>query len=215
MVDIFVGPDKQRFHVYKKLLCSRVPYFEKMFQEGGFIESVDDTATLPEDDPATFSLFLEWLYTARLAPLDISKSTQTSGPFVNRIKLYQFAHKLCLLNLADYTMTNMMSNYDHHNGCPSQFAVSLAYRITGPGSHLRSYMLHNLLFQAETGKLGTQELCRAFIGNEDLIIDYISIKDKWDDNPSVDVRSDPQKKSRCLWHYHEKDGECAFKDEIL
>jgi len=39
MVDIYVGPTERRFHIHKDLLCSRVPYFEKMFKEGGFIES--------------------------------------------------------------------------------------------------------------------------------------------------------------------------------
>jgi hypothetical protein len=41
MVDIFVGPGKKQFRMHKELLCSRVPYFKKMFREGGLIESVD------------------------------------------------------------------------------------------------------------------------------------------------------------------------------
>jgi len=37
MVDLYIGPEKRHFRAHKKLLCSKVPYFEKMFK-GQFLE---------------------------------------------------------------------------------------------------------------------------------------------------------------------------------
>jgi len=159
MIDIFNSPGKEQFRIHKELLCSRVPYFEKMFRDGGFIESVDQTASFPEDDPAIFSLFLEWLYTKNLAPINVANSTETSGPLVDLMRLYQFADKLCLLELADYAITILVSNYDHHHLPPSQFAMKLAYEITGAGSGLRAFMVNFLFFRVEQNKWGTKELC--------------------------------------------------------
>lgn len=79
MVDIFVGPQKQHFHVHKNPLCTRVPYFEKVFKEGGFLESVDQVATLPEDDPVAFSLLLEWVYNDMDTSIFQAKSKLLTG----------------------------------------------------------------------------------------------------------------------------------------
>ncbi|KAH6682678.1 hypothetical protein B0J14DRAFT_646909 [Halenospora varia] len=40
MVDILVGPTEQPFRVHKKLICSKVPYFDKMFNNG-FVETTN------------------------------------------------------------------------------------------------------------------------------------------------------------------------------
>ncbi|TVY30925.1 hypothetical protein LHYA1_G000752 [Lachnellula hyalina] len=40
MVDILVGPEQKAFRVHKHLLCTKVPYFHKMFN-GGFKEASD------------------------------------------------------------------------------------------------------------------------------------------------------------------------------
>jgi hypothetical protein len=50
MVDIYVGPSK---------ICFRIPYFDKMFN-GSFKEASNNTAFLPEDDPASFDLLADW-----------------------------------------------------------------------------------------------------------------------------------------------------------
>ena len=73
MVDIYVGPSKQYFPIYKHLLGTKVPYFRKMF-ESTFKESVEQAATLPEDDPNAFVLFVQWLYRDNLT-FSISEST--------------------------------------------------------------------------------------------------------------------------------------------
>jgi hypothetical protein len=66
MVDIYVGAERRKWTIHKKLICTRVPYFEKAFQ-GSFQEATDQSICLTEEDPAGFEVFLSWLYTGSLA----------------------------------------------------------------------------------------------------------------------------------------------------
>ena len=59
MVDIYVGPSKKRFQLYKAKLCTRIPYFDKMFN-GNFKEASVNVAYL-DDDPASFDLLADWV----------------------------------------------------------------------------------------------------------------------------------------------------------
>jgi len=58
MVDIYVGPKKKLFRLYKAKICSRIPYLSAMFN-GEFKEASDNVAYLEEDDPASFDLLAE------------------------------------------------------------------------------------------------------------------------------------------------------------
>jgi hypothetical protein len=126
---LFVGPEATLFRVHKKILCDKVPYFDKMFN-GGFLEATEMKAILPEDDPVVYGLLLEWVYSGCYAKLDIKDHTSSSGPFIERIKLYAFAEKICLVPLMDYTMTTLISNYHHHMKALSDVAMLLAYKLT-------------------------------------------------------------------------------------
>lgn len=59
MVDVHVGEDKKsgHFKIHKTILCQKVPYFEKTF-DGGFLEGTTNSATLPDDDPEAFNIFV-------------------------------------------------------------------------------------------------------------------------------------------------------------
>jgi len=50
IVELYVGPQNKLFRVYKKLLCDRVPYFNRMFN-GNFQEATEGKATFPDDSP--------------------------------------------------------------------------------------------------------------------------------------------------------------------
>ena len=43
MVGLYVGPNKEHYHVHKKILCNEIPYFEKMFK-GNFKEATSQSA---------------------------------------------------------------------------------------------------------------------------------------------------------------------------
>lgn len=65
MVTLKVGKNKKAFAVHKKLLCEKIPYFEKMFQ-GLWIEASGNIATFPEDEVECFDVLIGWLYSGAL-----------------------------------------------------------------------------------------------------------------------------------------------------
>ena len=60
-VDIFVGPKRKTFRVHEALLCDRSDYFKATFQ-GSFTEASIKELYLPDDNDASFQLFVNWLY---------------------------------------------------------------------------------------------------------------------------------------------------------
>jgi hypothetical protein len=158
-------------------------------------------------------MFLEWLYSKRLAPIN-RPNTGTSARSLDLIRLYQFADKLCLLELVDYTMTIIASNYDHLGSYPSQAAMNLAYQITGVGSGLRSFMLHFLIFIGERDHWDTWD-CETNISDNDILVDYLKLKTELISDPSSFLLTDPRKEDRCTWHRHAEGEACEFKEDIL
>jgi hypothetical protein len=128
MVEILVGPSEHPFRVHKGLLFANVPYFDKMFN-GGFKETEDQAAKLPEDDPVAFDLFLEWIYRGFFQEFGFDKSdmTTTRGHWIDRIKLYSFAQKISLSDLTDYSITTILSNYKKHARLPLPKEMELTY----------------------------------------------------------------------------------------
>ncbi|KAF4624291.1 hypothetical protein G7Y89_g13882 [Cudoniella acicularis] len=222
MVDVFIGPNKRQFRIHKALLCNRVDYFKKMFSSG-FIESEEGHATLPDEDPAIFSLFVEWLYgNGRLSPVDISKSTTSSGPVIDRIKLYGFAERICLIELADYLMTNLISNLRHYERSPSKEGMKLAYVETRQGSPLRKYMANSLYFimkfDGEDTPWSSRALCDTLraSGADDLLFDLIQVTRKHEvDSKALKYSADPRIGSKCRWHAHADGAPCLLQGEIL
>lgn len=116
--------------------------------------------------------------------------------------------KLYERKLISTIMTKLISSYLYHNKHSSIFTVKLAYRIAGPGSHLHNqYKVHDPDMIL---------ICKAFVGCDDLIGDFIGLLEKYkalNTNPS-----DPLKNLVCKWHYHrnmENQGDCPFKAKDL
>src|SRR5450756_2353201 len=113
---------------------------------GGYKEMIEQTVRLPEDDADAFSLFMEWLYLGHLSPVKLDHHTTTSGPIYNRIKLYCFAEKHCLVDLMDYTMSSLMSNYTKHTRLPTIEVMQYVYENTVVGSKLRAFIARSLRY---------------------------------------------------------------------
>ncbi|TGO26999.1 hypothetical protein BPAE_0049g00260 [Botrytis paeoniae] len=99
MVHIHVGKDEgsDHFKLHKLVICGKVPYFEKMFNEN-FIEGATNSATLPEDDPDACNTIAFWIYSDKLLPL--KHRTNDNGKWCIG-ELYLLADKFCLPDLMD------------------------------------------------------------------------------------------------------------------
>ena len=96
----------------------------------GFKETYDQAAKLPDIDPETFELFLEWAYRGSFRPIDMIKSSPTEGPIVDRIKLYGWAERMCMPDLMDYIVTSMMAAFRKYNDGLSYTGSRMIYQAT-------------------------------------------------------------------------------------
>jgi hypothetical protein len=183
--------------------------------KSGFSETTTSTAYLPEDDPDVFSLFLEWVYGHRLTPVTAAAMAlpNNSHFFMDRVKLYVFAEKICLDELCDYTMSNLMSLLQQYERSPTIQQMREAYEGTAVGSPIRRFMCLSLLFHAknedEDSHWTSKLLSEALVGVPDLCFDFMGL-----------VReggrlADPKKMGKCGFHKHAEGEECQYKGIML
>jgi len=141
MVDIFVGfgVANTPFSVYQKFLSDKVPRSKKVFR-GGFKEGVEQSAELPEDDPAVFSLIMVCLYKDQISPLDTNKNDAEGGLCLGHFKLYIFSEDICNEILQDYTLTFWMPNFAEHKKHPIMERTYKVYESLAPASPLRKFL---------------------------------------------------------------------------
>lgn len=141
MVDLYVGPEKEHFHVHKAAICGKIPYFEKMFKEGGFAESYNNSVTFPEDDPVSFDMLLGWVY--RGSFMVPKEGTDAKGrPILTWSpgSPYQLAEKLCLPALQDHAMDTILEYDVQINALPNTTRILDGYSRTRKNSGLRKYL---------------------------------------------------------------------------
>lgn len=101
MVTLYVGPDRNAFHVHLDLLCAASPVFKAAFS-GNFKESTERSMDLPEDDHEAVNRLVQWLY---------SKEYQLPGTG-NRSKNQKCYDALARLNTLGekYQITGLKNN---------------------------------------------------------------------------------------------------------
>lgn len=200
MMDLHVGPSKTHFHVHKKLLCSKSKYFDAMFN-GGFKETEEQAATLPEDGPVIIGHFLKWVYCGTLPPLVPGQPHRHLSN--DRIKLYAFAEKICETELTDYVITNLVSKLVKHNVFSAVSSMLLAYNITPLGSKLRSIMIFQLLrivTIANPQKWPTSQITEALNESTDMNSDLVAALRGSHEKPIGSIMSDDF--DICEFHVH-------------
>ena len=67
LANFYVGDPPDHFAVHLKLICDGSKFFNAAFN-GAFAGGTTHEMKLPEDDPAVFGVFAEWLYSQTLVP---------------------------------------------------------------------------------------------------------------------------------------------------
>lgn len=153
MVDIYVGPEKEHFHVHRAAICGKIPYFEKMFKDGDFVESYTKSATFPEDEPESFDLLLGWVYHGSIK-VPAAIRDDRGDPELSRVpnSLYKLAKKICLPQLQDQVV-DILRDSDRQTYCLSSTDTILnAYSETRKKSGLHRYYAQSLAFILVQGK---------------------------------------------------------------
>lgn len=161
--------------MHKKLLCTTVPVFEKMFN-GGFKEASEQRAELPEDDARTFGFFLEWLYTDRVQEFG-KKAPQLGVCTHDHVKLYCFADKYCHSELMSFAMEELLTYLSITDKCPSTESIEYTYKHTAQGSPLRKLMARTLCAMLAYAEeiYPSEVLCDLLHSSKDLTMDYLEL----------------------------------------
>ncbi|THV44520.1 hypothetical protein BGAL_0625g00060 [Botrytis galanthina] len=193
-VDIRVGEEMKLFRVHKSLLCTRVPYFNKMFNSG-FSESTTNSAVLREDDLEAFDVLVDWVYTSILPP---------DADLWGLVGVYVLADKICLPELMDQVMDTIQAKYPLH---PSD--ASDIYSILPKGSKLRLLALDMITFEFTkpmNAQLDISKLADVNAKNEEFALDFlIKIRSHMSRQTAI---PNPRKSRSCTYHSHE-DGKCT------
>jgi hypothetical protein len=210
MVDLYVGPQRDCFHVHKEVLCKKIPYFEMSFN-GGFKE-----ATFPEDDTDSFDLLLGWVYRDSIRPLVVlrregPKEKESSIQSWNSTKFYMLAAKLCLPDLQDQIVNIYIDYMDREKLVPSVRDMGITYSTMPAGSPFRKFAARSFHWALDPSSTidstvwPTHALANLLRNQDDLAEDVLTLS-------RAGVKSsDPRKLPRCEFHSHGKDEPCTTK----
>ena len=118
-----MGPDEAKFTVQKTFLTKSSAFFETCCN-GKWKEGETKTIPLPEDDPETFSTYLQWLYTGEVVvadgqdedvPKDLETRVERTRPYYMSIMaLAGFADKyndVAFSNAVNDLLLNIMHKF--------------------------------------------------------------------------------------------------------
>lgn len=152
MVSLYVGAEKRKFHVHKKLLCSKIPAFQAMFC-GSFKEAEEGIAYLPEDSPVAIELLVEWLYRGFLTPVVIEEGADRASTrgaardaATRWTQLFSLAEKYCIETCMDQSLELIKNTHKKYHMYYNCQAMANGYNNTHEGSRLRLYILRSLCY---------------------------------------------------------------------
>ncbi|KAK0119334.1 hypothetical protein ONS95_008176 [Cadophora gregata] len=197
-INVGTGSNRKQFIIHKKLICSKVDFFHKAFV-GGFKEN-QGLMDLPEEKPAVFGMFVDWLYRS-----DSQVGVYTSQEqYIGLFKLYFFAERFCIDHLQNRVMDRILITMagvweNDYNGLwiTIPFAAFI-FDNTTKEAPLRAYCIHELAFRlwdpANKSTIPSSEdlstICTHWSHKEDLMKGYFEF-----------LRSSPLEVEP-LWGYH-------------
>lgn len=202
------GQHAKTFHIHKKLLCQRVMFFDRMFN-GQFAEGRSLVATLPDDYPVAFGLFIGWLYKGVVeCPAD-----GEGGSVADKIRLYAWAEKYMIRELADKTMEHLIAHLISKNWLPGHSLMSTAYNLTHEGSKLRLFIARCTAYVMLTKSAGShdgawskEKIQKAITENSDLGGDALETLRLQDGK----LYPDPRLRPACDYHQHGPIEDCPY-----
>ncbi|EKD18615.1 uncharacterized protein L3040_002041 [Drepanopeziza brunnea f. sp. 'multigermtubi'] len=199
------GPTARTFKVHTDLICSKVPFFKAMFK-GNFKEAATQTATLPEDDPLAFELFLGWVYR------DTVNKLSHMTPY---LKLFGFAEKYTVVTLMDNTMDALVAAFKEKNYLFHQVYMEEIYQITHESSKMRVFASRCFAFALmtcpDTGIWSTTTLMSMTSTHRDeILVDSLRLIRALKPENKISLFPDPRSAPLCDYHQHGKDEVCPY-----
>ena len=140
-------PDQQCFSVHEGIICSRSEFFKRALN-GNWTESEGRIVRLAEDNPETFGIYMNLVYTGFVLTdtLDKSKTRSMICDEFNVLgRLYVLCEKLQDRAAKNSTIEGLlevsMETCENKYGCPRSDTIALVYRGTCAGSVGRRLMV--------------------------------------------------------------------------
>jgi hypothetical protein len=188
--------------------------------KSGFKEATENSANFPEDTPSTFDIHLEWLYTGSLRQLNQSRNHTAAGPtFVSDWapqQVYALADKLCLSDLCDRVMDNLLDADQKANILPGLAAMKRRYSDSPEGSTMRKYAAYSFYYimmeyreETDVEKWSNIELGKLLVSADGLAHDYLALaREK---GSAVGKVPRPTQLPRCYFHQHAESKPCHIR----
>jgi len=214
-IEVGTGPEKKQFVLHKKLLCVKAQFFDKMFNST-FQEGQTQSATLPEDDPDAFALFVDWLYTRTISVASVKNPDEGKTAIRALTKLFAFAEKYCLISIADQVMDRIVELGIEFSRLPGDDIVGLGYSTTKLGSRLRLYLSRSYtfhLFRNITPSYWTpqrlHDVHQVAVKHPDLLFNFflISTDTKYG---GIAWLTNSNHAPFCDYYQHGKDAQCLY-----
>lgn len=205
IVHVFVGKDRKKFAVHKKLICSVSDFFDKAFN-GGFKEARENSMNLDEDDPLTFAVFLEWLYTTEcvfdMEHRDVTRATT----------IYSFADKIRCNTFKNFAMDYIQDilHWNHTSFSMEEIKYIFAKTYGTEDEPIRKFCGAMLFFNILDGEKDHEELLNIFHNVPEALREYLKFQTTMDID-SISTQIDPRLRGDdlglgiCEFHIHVKD----------
>jgi hypothetical protein len=213
MVTILVGTgeQQQRFVLHNNRLCSKAPAFGKRLNNG-FQGGLPQSATLLEEDPKTFSLFVDWINMNVLPVLQITEDGKPAGEASKSFSdLLAFAERHKIEKLSDILMDTILRVGKECNTAAGFTMIEDGYRNTAPGSKFRLYILRSYVYMTKCHKFPhwtPVKLHDLALKCDGLLLDFF-VETVSNRDSKTSARS-PNDFPRCDYHQHGKDQECPY-----
>ena len=214
VIVVGTGAKIKSFKIHKTLLCAKVTFFDKMFN-GPFSEASTQTASLTDEEVASFKLFLGWLYQDRI-PVPPSFAQCGMGEIEQLCRLFALAEKYNVTLLADQTMDFMTAFMKKRCWTLSSVLIGTCYEITHQSSKLRIFACRFHVYQTlhyPSDATGTarvtwsnREMLKVLKNSDDLFADFYGMLRL----QAGKSRVDPRYELPCDYHQHGKNEMCPY-----
>jgi len=143
------------FNIHKKLLCDSSSYFEAALNNG-FAETLNQTIKLDDEEPAIIRTFFLWLYGGRLSLDMLRRDLWGDRVIEHMFKLYIFADKRGVINLANDTITMLTSYWSEAQVLLSETTWVVLH--ISRKSKLYELILDNLVLELRSEELDNDRL---------------------------------------------------------
>ncbi|KAI5197688.1 hypothetical protein E4T38_07876 [Aureobasidium subglaciale] len=171
MVDIYVGPENNKWTLHEKLLCYRSKFFRNIFYSK---ENKNRQFGLPDEEDEPFRLFVGWLYSAH------TPTPKEEKDLTVLLDLYLMAEKWEIRDLTLEVLKSVRNWYKESNTYPALRRVQYIYANTDLESPMRQLLISSVARNLVTSESGMPpQWDKALRKNGQLAVDIIIAMQKW------------------------------------